>query len=760
MFRYKKTAALIMSLLICASVPAYSAFADNETETVSEAEVPTEASTEEATEAPAETEIKVSGDFSYSVTEEGTACIEGCTSSEDDLVIPDKIDGYTVAEIGQTAFGNDKQLYKTISIPATVEYISGNGPFSVCPVLTEIKVDSANENYISVDGVLYSKDKTELICYPSAKTGTSYAIPEGVKKIGYSSFYVTELSEITFPSTLEEMGAFAVGSNRRLTKVDISNTKLTEIPDYAFAYCNTLSEVIFPETLLSINGAAFAGCVALSEIELPEKLSSIAQYAFFKTGLKKIEIPSSITEIGYCALGYTSNTAGEEIMNKDFIIVGEYGSAAHRYAYDTDSEYDYANNFTFRTYELQEDLDLLEGLTFETCGDYQYAKIEGGAAIVFCSSEESVITVPAELDGVKITEIYPAAFSACTASEIIVSEGIKTIKKTAFDSCPNLKSITLPQSVETIEDYVFENCLYLEKIDLGGAVTIGGGVFNSCSALKELIISGNCKNIGIEGENPYMHMTSLEKITVTDGGDGNYSSKDGILYNKDKSVLVHYPKGKTAKKYTVPDGVKEIFHDAFYGNTVLEEVDLSDVEVIGISGFEHCDNLSSVKLSKKLKRIEGGAFYDCTNLKEIRLRSSDTEIHEFAFGYYYDSAKTNEDGSTGGNSIVDGFKLYTKKAKNDTGVEYAEANGIEAVTNTVDIFGKNIRKEILWIFGGGLGLLIAALAGSLIIKKSKNKKASTPSKKKKKEEENVTIVDEENNIESDEKETENNDEKA
>lgn len=745
MLRYKKSAALIMSLLICSSVPAYTAFADNETTTVSA----TEASTEEATEAPAESDIKVSGDFSYSVTDEGTACIEDCLSNVDDLVIPETIDGYTVTEIGKRAFGtDDKKQFKTISLPATINYISGNGPFAVCVVLTEIKVDSANEHYTAVDGVLYSKDMTELICYPAKKTDATYKIPEGVKKIGRSAFYFSEIQEVIFPSSLEEIGIFSLASCRKLGKIDISNTKVKTLNDYAFAYNNSLHEVKLPETLLEIKGAVFAECTLLPEITLPDSLTFIGQYAFFNTKMEKIEIPSSVTEIEYCALGYTASTTGTEVMNEDFVIVGDYGSAAHRYAYDTDSEYGYENNFTFRTYELQEELDYIEGLVFETCGDYQYAKIDGGAAIVFCASEEPVITVPAELNGVKITEIYPAAFSNCAASEIIVSEGIKTIRKTAFDSCANLKSVTLPQSVETIEDYVFENCIYLEKIDLGGAVTIGGGVFNSCSSLKELIISGNCKNIGIEGENPYMHMTSLEKITVTKDGNGNYSSADGVLYNKDKSVLVHYPKGKTAKKYTVPEGVKEIFHDAFFGNNVLEEVDLSDVEIIGISGFESCTNLSSVKLSKNLKKVEGGAFYDCTNLKDVRLRSSDTEIHEYAFGYYYDELLSNEDGSTGGSAIVDGFKLYTKKSKNDTGVDYAKANGIEAVTNTVDLFGKNIRKEILWICGGGIGLLAAALAGSIVMKKSRNKKASSPAKKKKEE-----------NSENNEKEINNDEEK-
>lgn len=768
MFRYKKTAALIMSLLICASAPVCSAYADNETETVTESEAVAETETDDS----AEPEIKVSGDFSYSLTEEGTACIEDCTSTVEDLVIPDKIDGYTVAELGSTALGSDdKQPFKTITIPATIEYISASGPFAVCPHLKEIKVDSKSEYFTAVDGVLYTKDMTEIVAFPSKHSEGTYTVPEGVKKVRGAAFYFNELEGVILPSTLEEIGKFAFSSNRRFKGVDLSNTKVQVISDYAFAYCNSLNSVKLPETLTEIKGGAFASCKSLKEIELPDSLTAVRQYAFFDTGLEMIRIPASVTEIDYCAFGYSYNSLGNETMNDSFIIIGEYASAAHTYAYDTDDEYEYENNFIFRTPELQDELDYFDGLVFETSGDFQYAEIEGGAAIVFCSSAESVVTVPAELDGVKITEIYPAAFSECTASEIIVSEGIKTIRKMAFDSNANVTSITLPQSVELIEDYAFENCVKLEKIDLGGAVTIAGGVFNSCTELKELIISGNCKNIGIEGENPYMHMTSLEKITVTDGGDGNYSSKDGVLYNKDKSVLVHYPKGKTAKKYTVPEGVKEIFHDAFYGNTVLEEVDLSDVEVIGESGFESCTNLSSVKLSKKLKRVEGGAFYDCTSLKQVRLRNSDAEIKEFSLGYFYDSAKENEDGSTGGSSIVDGFKLYTNKAKKDTGVDYAEANGIEAVTNTVDIFGKNIRKEILWIFGGGLGLLIAALAGSLIMKKSRNKKASSPSVKKNKKdknEENVTILDEEDTlaadeesiIESDEKETENNDEKA
>lgn len=739
MLNHKKTAALLMSLLICTSAPIYPTFADNDTNTA----VSDEAS-------PAESENKVSGDFTYSLTSSNTVCIEGCSSTAKDLVIPDTLDGITVTELGRMAFGSTEgRPYETITLPASIDYISADGPFSVCGRLREIKVDSSNNNYIAEDGVLYTKDKTEIICYPQQKEGSSYTISEGVKLIDKAAFYHSQLSEVKFPSTLVEIGPFAFGSCFNLTAADLSNTKTDYISTFGFSYCSALSDVKFPETLTEINGGAFAGCKMLTEITLPTKLQTIGQYCFVSTGLKKVEIPSSVTDIQYCAFGYSQSTTGEDIIDSDFLIIGEYGSAAYNYAFDSDADYDYKNDFRFQTPEQHKELSYLEGLTFLTSGDYQYAEIEGGAAIIYCFSEDSVINVPSELDGIKITEIYPAAFSEIKAEEINISEGITTIKKMAFMSCPNLKSVTLPQSVTLIEDNVFDDCAALESVDLGGAVTIGSQVFNYCTALKEITLSGNCTSIGGEDEDPFIYLENLKKINVSDG-DGSYTSVDGILYSKDKSVIVHYPKGRTDKKFTVPKGVKAIGNDSFSINNHLEEVDLSHVETIGISAFENCGNLSSVKLSKNLKKVDSGAFYGCKNLKEIRLYTSDTEIGDFAFGYYYDESISNEDGTTGKSALVEGFKLYTKKSKDDTGVDYAEKNNIEAVTGTVDLFGKNIRKELLWVCGGGIFLLIAAFFGSLAIKKSHRKKASSLqiNKEKKKTKKNP----DENKKETDEKE--------
>lgn len=740
MIFHKKTAAFLLSLIICASAPVYAAFADNETDTAVTAEDTTDA----------QEEIKISGDFSYSLTADNTACIEGCTSIEKNLVIPDTIDGITVAELGPSAFGSkDDRPYQTITIPASINYISVYNPFSVCNRLEKIIVDSKNEDFIVENNVLYTKDKSQLICYPQMKRDTSFIVPDGVKVIGNASLYNLQLTEIKFPSTIESINQFALSSCDDLTSVDLSSTNLAGIGDYGFAYCSSLSDVKLPDTLLEICGGAFAGCSSLTEITLPENLDLIGQHAFTNTGLTKVYIPSSVTTIEYSAFGYTVNNAGEEVMDSSFIIVGELGSAAYTYATDSDTDYEYQNDFQFRTPEQDEEMKYMDDLTMQSSGDFQYAEIEGGIAIIYCFSMESVINVPSEIDGIKVTEIYPSAFSENTAEEIIIPEGISAIRKMAFMNCTKLKKITLPQSVTLIEDNVFDGCESLENIDLGGAVTVGSNVFNNCFKVKELKISGNCTSIGIEEEDPFLYLTSLKKFSVSDG-DGAYSSKDGILFNKDKSVLVRYPNGLDSKKYKVPDGVKTIGNDAFSGNYYIEEVDLSNVETIGISAFENCKSLSSVKLSKNLKKVDSGAFYDCVKLKSVRLRNSDAEIGDFTFGYFYDESITNDDGSTGGNGLVEGFKLYTNKAKNDTGVEYAEKNNIEAVTDTVEIFGKNIRKNILWISGGGIAFLIAALLGSVAVKKSKAKKSSSPAKKKSKKKNT------DNPDDSNEKDNENN----
>lgn len=104
-----------------------------------------------------------------------------------------------VKEIGISAFGYT--ALTTLTIPASVETI-GNGAFRI-PDLYSINVADGNKNYKSVDGVLYNKDMTEFICYPAAKAGETYTIPNGVEIIHkYAFHYAKGLTSLTIPRTV------------------------------------------------------------------------------------------------------------------------------------------------------------------------------------------------------------------------------------------------------------------------------------------------------------------------------------------------------------------------------------------------------------------------------------------------------------------------------------------------------------------------------------------------------------------------------
>lgn len=734
MFKHKKVAAFILGLLISVSAvsPIYSAFAEGEEET----SVTTEASGEESSE------IIVSGEFSYSLTHDNTVCIEDCSSEEKNLVIPDTIDGIAVTELGKLAFGNDiGKPYETITLPASIEYISSDNPFSVCDSLTEVIVDSSNENYIAEDGVLFTKDKSKLVCYPQKKTGSSYSIPEGVSVLGEASIYNTQLSEITFPSTLTEIQYYALGNNSKLTSADLSKTAVSSIGLYAFTDCSSLSSVLLPDSLYEIAGAAFSRCKALSEITLPKNLGMIGQYAFIDTGLSKITVPDSVTEIGYSAFGYYLDSEGNETADSNFVIVGSYGSAAQKYATDKDTEYDYANSFEFRVPEQDEQITEQLSLEKRVFGDYEYAVVNGDAVITACTSDEAVLNVPSEIEGLTVIAVYPVAFTNCLSEEIILPETVTYIREMSFYSCANLKKITLPSSLTEIGNNAFDNCTLLETIDTGGAVTIGQNVFLDCPSLKNLTISGNCTSIGAEDEEPFLYCTALESVTVT-SGDGIYSSENGVLYNKDKSTIILYPQAKTDKKYKAPKSVKEIGQSAFYHCKYLESADISGVEVLKDYAFEGCEKLKKVKLSKNLTQIGADAFYGCKALTSLRFYDKLTYIGEGAFGECYnenadtdniDPEITGTDESEPHDMLIEGFKIYADKES--MAYEYAEKRNIPIVSGTVLFLGLNIHKGILFGGAGVIAALIAAFITKFIVSKSKKKKSENKQKEDKKDEE-------------------------
>lgn len=694
MFGYKKIMALTASVLICTTAvfPAVNSYAEDEitTETVSEEMTDTEIIEDnEITENDSEDDNNIiSGNYIYSVIDDNNICLEGYTGTETDLIIPDTIDGMTVSELSGKAFGDaPDQPYETISIPASVTYISEDNPFMYCRSLREIIIDSGNENYIVENGVLYTADKSLLICYPLKMEGKSFTIPEGVVEIGVAGMYGTQLEEIKFPSTLENIRSYALGGNAKLKSADMSSTKIEEIGFCGFCDCTILNEVIFPDTLIEIATGAFLDCSSLAEVTLPESLTTVGQYSFTGTAMTSIIIPESVTSIDYCAFGYADETTPVD----DFLIVGSYNSQAYIYSKDYDEDYDYKNNFDFTTPEAFAELSEYNALEKDIYNDFEYATINGEAVITRYYGSNLKIEIPEEINGMPVTRIYTSAFSESMAEEIIVPESVKTIDKLVFYSCSSLKNLTI-----------------------NGAETIGESAFAMCDALENITISGNCKEI--QGDEPFISCLKLQSINITDG-DGIYSSENGVLYNKEKTTLLAYPASKTDKNFKVPSGVKEISMSAFYSSNYLETVDLSGVEKISAYAFEGSQSLSKAELSDSLKSVEVYAFADCPKMNSIRVSKSTDDISDYAFGYCFDESGNSS--ATDDMMLLDGFKIYADK--DSTAYDYAKACGIEVVSGTVEIGGKNVVKGFIWAVGGVFVALVAGISGFAIFRKSKKK---------------------------------------
>ena len=204
-----------------------------------------------------------------SVTSIGNSAFSSCISLTS-INIPEG-----VTSIGEGAFSGCRSL-TSIEISSSVISI-GNYAFNGCRSLTSINVEENNQSYCSEDAILFNKDKTELIRYPSKKVDKQYVIPNSVTSIG----------------------------------------------NYAFEDCSNLTSIDIPSSVTSIGNSAFAGCSSLTSIEIPEGVTSIGEYAFYNCrSLTSIEIPNSVTSIG------------EKAFNecKNLLFICEKDSYAYEYA--------------------------------------------------------------------------------------------------------------------------------------------------------------------------------------------------------------------------------------------------------------------------------------------------------------------------------------------------------------------------------------------------------------------------------------------
>lgn len=173
--------------------------------------------------------------------------------------------------------------------------------------LEEIEVVPENLLYSSVEGVLYSKDQKELLCYPRGRKEAHFSIAEGTEAIGEAAFlYCYYLTSISMPDTVYTIGKSAFGGMNNLKKVELS------------------------KGLKTIEVAAFGTSTKLQELTLPEGLTYIGKSAFMQTRLTSIRIPNTVNYIGYDAFGACDLLESVYFDNRNVII--EDGAFSHFFA--------------------------------------------------------------------------------------------------------------------------------------------------------------------------------------------------------------------------------------------------------------------------------------------------------------------------------------------------------------------------------------------------------------------------------------------
>ncbi len=570
-------------------------------------------------------EAKISSGFKYEI-HFGKAYITGYTGKATNLSIPSKLAGYSVIEVEEEAFLGNKNLIsvklaegidtigfsafaycvnlKKMILPKSLEYIEAdalyfckkltsinlpsnldgieeyafygcqslrdisiprhlsymeNNVFEACDKLNSFKVDTANKKFSSSNGILYDKAGTVLKKYPEGRTTKKYKISSKVRTIDESAFaHSDNLKEIIIPDNVKEIRAYAFASCNSLNFMTIPET-ITTMGYSVFSNCKSLNAVKLPSKLKNLGPRSFANCKNLSVINLPETLLEIPHYCFMNcTNLSTVQLPQNLKKIRDMAFYGCTNMKTIDIPKNVNSIWYAFSGCTSMTSINVDADnlYYSSNN----------------GILY----DKEMTKL-----VRFPCGKETLEIIPES-----VTEIGSYSFSECKKlKEITIPKSILKINGNAFYDCTKLQDINFSEGLLRIEQYAFEDCISLKSVELPASLNYFDHDYQ---------IFGGC--------------VSLTDVNVSESNN-TFSSINGVVLNKNKTVVELCPEGKSGK-YVVPETVTKI----------------------ASSAFESCKKLTQVILPKKLSTIEDDAFWQCEGLRSIVFPKSVQKIGHSAFG--------------------------------------------------------------------------------------------------------------------------------
>jgi hypothetical protein len=380
-----------------------------------------------------------------------------------------------------------------------------------------------------------------------------------------------------------------------------------ELPAYSFynsttnASKTTLTNIVLPNTVTTIQTYAFSGCAGLTTFIIPNSLNTIAAYAFRNcTALQTFVVTPNSTN-------YT--VVDGVLFNKNQTTLVQCPPAR-------------TGSYTVPS-------------TVAIIGDY---------AFYSCTLLTS-ITVPNLL-----TTIGNVAFGACMGlTTFTIPNSVSKIGIYAFFACNKLTTINIPNSIETLGSYSFLLCNALTAFTVEASnpsySVVDGVLFNKDQTIIKIYplgkqgvykIPNSVTSIGSEAFYQNVSLSTIDipkSVTSIDGfaftgcknlteftsdvSNPNFTTVDGVLFNKNQTTLISYPAGKSGD-YLIPTSCTSIGVGAFSSATNLTAITIpATITSIGESAFFQCVKLTSIIIPSTVTSIGNSAFSGCTGLKSI-----------------------------------------------------------------------------------------------------------------------------------------------
>ena len=558
------------------------------------------------------------GCMTYKIADGQTTIIAVDTSAEGELIIPSAISGCPVIAVAENAFrGADK--ITSVYIPASLVALND---------IAQAKyiVDENNPAYSSDDnGILFNKNKTELIKYPAIVSAELYDMPDSVNTIAQDAFNgCTNLKTLTFSDAVATIkGRTFV--NCKFDSVTIPDT-VTAIESSAFNNCsfNELYIGKGVETIYSTNNKS----PAFYNIRNLESITVSAENKFFCNDENGVLYTKDMKTLllypqGSALETFTVPNTVENIVSPFGTI--EAGGAITNLKVINISENVKEISSTFKYATSLEKINVSEK-------NYYYSSNEYG--MLFNKNQTVLVTVPSACS-VKnytipntVTDIGNAFYGCAEIEKVTMSDSVTAWSIEAFSGCKSLESIKLSSGLINIPTKAFQSCKSLESIVIPNSIiSIDGMAFAYCSNLKDVYYTSSQHDWNdIVVDETYNQYLSDAEIHFNYGAVTGECGKNAVWsFNEITGTLTISGSGEADEKLSFEEYGWYSFKDSIAYVEVLD-----GITNVPANAFSDCGNLKEVYLGKNILTVGKNAFADCSSLLVFTSHSNNISIADGA----------------------------------------------------------------------------------------------------------------------------------